>query len=873
MAVDMSFLVADEDYYEPWDAASPGVRYQAGPLPAGWTSQLTGVWTYCSPAEAVLADSGWKVHVSSSLANARHVLSVVSAISVELSVPFKHLAGHLTFLALHGKHGTREQAGKFCALYPPDLPTTWQLLRRLEAALSGVSGPYVLTDRRFGSSECVSYRYGAFRGRHRIDAEGNRIPVLIGPTGEELDDQRKPVFHLPPGVSDPFRPEPKPTDSAAPRPVVFHGYVFEKVIRHSNAGGAYRFRSEQGVPAFIKEARAHNGYTEDGTDAETRLQAEYLTLRAIHSRAPGLCPEPIKLFHHWEQRYLITEWIDGESLHRWMVTNHPALHPNPDPVEFEQYYQRCSALLDQLEDQLSQLHELGFVFVDVSPNNVLVDEDERVRLIDFEAVQPSHAVRRIMGTPGYHHPDPRSVADQDPEELDRFGLSALALLLLFPVHETVERHPPVLSHLHADLTDLAPVPAGLWQLATRYRQPVGDTSLPTPEAVRDDPVDQLRWLARQTADALEAMAQPDHPVRVYPTIPLGYQTDTRSLATGTAGVLYALRQAGRPCDPVIVRRLRDEALKAAGASAPGLLFGTAGIACVLAELGEPEAAERLLSIAAEHPLNRSSATLGGGAAGTALGLLLQHRRTGQSRWLELADRLLRQLPEHPDELATRLSNSTPSGLATGRPGVALALYYLYRGTGNEHYFRHGMRLLGDELSFGEPSEHGLQFVPSRKDARLFPYLFTGSAGYAAVLSRYLADRPGADFRFSPGLIDADSPVAQLTAADALERSLHSCSVRFTAFPGLFPGQAGLALVQAEAGRRLGRPDLVEAAYASARGLFRHAIPTKDGVGWLGEPGQRLSAELWSGSAGVLLALCQLTEPGPGLLSSLDSPHP
>jgi hypothetical protein len=72
-----------------------------------------------------------------------------------------------------------------------------------------------------------------------------------------------------------------------------------------------------------------------------------------------------------------------------------------------------------------------------------------------------------------------------------------------------------------------------------------------------------------------------------------------------------------------------------------------------------------------------------------------------------------------------------------------------------------------------------------------------------------------------------------------------------------------------AGRRLGRPELLDAALTSARGLFRYAIPRESGIGWLGEPGQRLSADLWSGSAGVLLALHQLTEDAPSPLDAFD----
>jgi hypothetical protein len=847
----MSFLIADQDYYEPWDTVDPGPRYDAGLMPAGWTRRDSGAWTHWGPAGLILPDQGWKVHVSSSLPNAQSVLAVVSTACAELGVPFKHLAGRHMFLLAHDKHANRVQSGKFCTLYPPTEQCALRTLRRLEMELSGISGPFVLTDRRFGASECVSYRYGAFRGRIRIDAEGNQVPTMVGPHGREIDDERRPAFHLPPGVIDSFR---QTAPDAATGPVTLNDYTFETVLRHSNAGGAYRFRSADGSQVFVKEAKAHNGYTADGADAKTRLTAEYLTLRAIHGREPGLCPRPVELFHHWEHSYLVTELVPGVPLYRWMVTNNPAVHIGPDATALAEYHRRGLALLDQLDAQLHRLHELGYVFVDLSPTNVLVDEDDRVRLVDFEAVQPIKDVRRIMGTPGYLHPDPLSVAKRDPVELDRFGLSALALLLVFPVHEVAERHPRVLDHLHANLTELAPVAPRLWQWATRCHDRTKDSPLPTPQAVREDTVAALRRLADRTADTLEAMGQPDHPVRVYPTNPLGHQTDTRAVAAGTAGVLHALHRAGRVCDPAVVRRLRDDALAAAPTSAPGLLYGSAGIACVLAELGESDAAEILLAAAAAHPLNSTSATLGGGAAGTALGLLIHHRRTGEQRWLDLAQRLLEHVPDG-DELTSRLSPTNRSGLVGGRAGVSLALYGLYRRTGDSQLFARGMRLLAEELAYAQPLPvDGLGFKTTHADRRVYPYLFAGSAGYAAVLSRYLAHRPDAEFD-----VAADT---DLGAADVLERCLRACTARFAVFPGLFTGLAGLAVTLAEAGKRLGRPELIDAAFTSARGLFRYAIPREDGVGWLGEPGQRLSADLWSGSAGILFALRHLTDSAP-----------
>lgn len=842
MAVDMSFLLADDDFYAPWDLGDHGVPFEAGPVPSGWRRSAAGAWVHWGAPGGPLPDQGWKVHVSASLDNATHVLAVVAGVCAEMEVSFKHLAGRRTFLLAHDKHAHRVQSGKFCTLYPRDQEHALRVLRRLENALAGVDGPYVLTDRRFGDSTCVSYRYGAFRGRSAVDAEGHHVDRMTAPDGTEVDDPRRPEFRLPPGVVDPFRTADEP---AANGPVSLNGYTFEAVLQHSNAGGAYRF-GKDGEAVFVKEARAHNGYTADESDAKTRLTAEYLALRAIHHRAPGLCPRPVELFHHWEHTYLVTELVPGMSLYRWMVTNNPAVRTSADPADFADYHRRCQALLDDLSAQLDRLHDLGWVYTDLSPTNVLVADDDRVRLVDFEAAQRIADVRRVMGTPGYLHPDPRTTARTDPLELDRYGLSALALLLLFPLHETVERNPQALDHLHADLSEQAPVPPRLWRLATRDHQPRTEE----PDRVRTDTLNALRDLAERTADHLESLAEPDHPDRVYPTIPMGYETNTRALAAGTAGVLHALHRFGRPCDPAVVRRLRDDSLARVEDTAPGFLVGTAGIAGVLAELGDIDAAETLLAAAADHPLNTTSATLNGGAAGTALALLAHHRRTGDPRWLDLAHRLLDDLP---DDLTGRLSRTNRSGLVGGRTGVALALLRLHRATGDPRPFDRGMRLLGEELAYAQPLPvDGLGFKIGLKDRRVFPYLFAGSAGYAAVLSRYLARRPDAEF---PTATD-HSP------AEALERSLKACTVRFAVFPGLFTGLAGLAAVLADAGRRMRRPDLLDAAVAGARGLFRSAVPRPAGVGWLGEPGQRLSADLWSGSAGVLLALRTVLDTAP-----------
>jgi hypothetical protein len=135
------FTLAHSDYYEPFEIADPGQRYLPTQAPQGWLRSDDGIWTYWTPVDAEPVDQGWKVHVSSAEPNLLDVLDVVTAACADLGVPFKHLAGRNFFLALHSKHGSRVQSGKFTALYPRSPQVAHELLLRLERDLAGINGP------------------------------------------------------------------------------------------------------------------------------------------------------------------------------------------------------------------------------------------------------------------------------------------------------------------------------------------------------------------------------------------------------------------------------------------------------------------------------------------------------------------------------------------------------------------------------------------------------------------------------------------------------------------------------------------------------------------------------------------------------------
>ncbi|MFD8633878.1 class III lanthionine synthetase LanKC [Streptomyces sp. NPDC059533] len=853
--------LADREYYLPLTSvADPGPRFAPGEVPPGVRGASQGIWTVWGSPRTGLAEQGWKIHVSARLDRAQHVLDTVAGICFSEGVPFKHLSARFFFLFLHHKHAARAQSGKFCAVYPPDTETARRLLERLRDALDGEEGPYVLTDRRFRDSRTVHYRYGSFGDRSRLRADGTREGLVTDGSGRAVVDPRLPAFQLPTGIVDPFVEQEEPPHAG---PILIRDYEVTRAVRLSNAGGAYQARDRRtGRTVFLKEARAHNGLVFDGTDAQQRLRHEYDVLCELHAAAPGVGPEPLDHFTEWEHDFLVTEYVAGQPLVGWLSRSSPLARADRTAESVAAYHRACRRLLAALDASLERLHAAGYRFGDLSLGNVLVTPSGGVRLVDFEAASALSAAPSGMGTPGFTPPPGLLRADTDPLLQDRYGMSAVAFAFLAPFHETAEHAPGNLALLRRDLADVAP-PPDLWQRATAFHPAEGRAQdqrqegpglLPSPAELDADPRGCLTRLAGQVAAGLLETADAYRPEWAFPPSPEAFRTNNVCLAYGTAGVVHALRRAGTEVPEEIRERLRRDALAQRAALPPGLLVGSAGIARVLAELGLPDEAVDLLRDADEHPLTASCATLAGGRAGVGLGWLALHRLTGESGHLERAAAAGEALLRTPDPRAG-LGEHDARGLLHGRSGLALFLHRLARDTGETRWLEAGRRLLHQELDRTFRLDDGaLSISDDARLTRAMPYLATGAAGVAAVLTRYVATAP--DER----------------CAEALPGLVAGIRVsRTTKEAGLYRGLAGLGWFLTGHAELTGTEAAREDAVRAATGLAKYAVPYRSGVRFLGAGSQRFAADLSSGGAGVLLALHRLLA-GP-LLATRPPHHP
>ncbi len=87
---------------------------------------------------------------------------------------------------------------------------------------------------------------------------------------------------------------------------------------------------------------------------------------------------------------LVMELVDGMTLDQKRPTDHA----------------HAVRLFHQIALGLAHMHDHGFVHADIKPSNILVTDDDKVKIIDLgQGCQTGTVKKRIQGTPGYMAPE------------------------------------------------------------------------------------------------------------------------------------------------------------------------------------------------------------------------------------------------------------------------------------------------------------------------------------------------------------------------------------------------------------------------------------------------------------------------------------
>jgi serine/threonine protein kinase len=154
-----------------------------------------------------------------------------------------------------------------------------------------------------------------------------------------------------------------------------------------------------------------------------------------------IAPRFVELFTDWEHLFLAQEFCRGLVFPSHIATRSAAILSSACASALPEYYAGFFETFERLSQSLLQLHNMNIVFGDLSPRNVIIEEEtETPLLIDFEgAYQIGVDTPVNICTPGYA---PRRRQALSPEYApvyrdDLFGLGALMLAYLLPINSFI----------------------------------------------------------------------------------------------------------------------------------------------------------------------------------------------------------------------------------------------------------------------------------------------------------------------------------------------------------------------------------------------------------------------------------------------------
>ncbi|QNP67126.1 class III lanthionine synthetase LanKC [Streptomyces genisteinicus] len=847
------FCDADRHFYDaPHRLALAGTgdaalyRAAALPVPEGWTSRRTGDWLALRPKDRPLPAQGWKIHVSATLDNAERVLDAVRDHCLRHEVAFKFVPSRYLLHQRNAKYADRSGSGKFITVYPAGDDECERLATALADLLEGEPGPGILSDLRWGAGP-VHLRYGSFTRRHCYDEQGELRPALEDASGTLVPDRRDPVFHVPDWVTLPpfLRPHLEARSAVTVRDMP---YEVVRALHFSNGGGVYEAKHRQtGRRVVLKEARPWAGLAADGADAVTRLHRERDALQALSGLA--CTPEVLDDFTVGDHHFLVLEFVEGRPLNTFFARRHPLMEADPSAGALAEYTDWALRIHGLVARAVAEVHARGIVFNDLHLFNIMVSEDESsVVLLDFEAAQPAaQRGRQTVANPAFVAPAGRRGPD-----VDLYALACLRIALFIPLTSLFAVDRAKAAHLARVAAARFPVPPAFLDEAVREieRDPAAAAPVAAPSAgaapasagdrgdsVRFPPVEPGDWprSGDSMVRAILASATPEREDRFFPGDIAQFATagGGMSVGYGTAGILYALRESGAaPCPAAeerLLRRSRDP-----GSGTPlGFYDGIAGVAWTLQRLGHTEPALRLAEMLLSQDLDALAPDLHGGTAGIGLALDGLAAATGESALRDAASRCA--------ELTARPSAAPPgaapgrkrTGLLHGAAGRALLFLRLHERERDAALLDLAGEALHDDLTRCVRGVSGTLQVD--EGWRTMPYLGAGSVGIGMVADDYLLHRRD-------------------DALDTARREiLRAAQATFYAQPALFRGTAGMVL-------HLARTD-AGGPGTTARDVRRqvdcltwHAMSYQGHLAFPGEQMMRLSMDLATGTAGVLLAL-------------------
>jgi hypothetical protein len=347
-----------------------------------------------------LPNAGWKIHISTSLRYAAALFERVVPHLIDHSLNFKLPASATGLRALNSGVGGLPQIGKVVTIYPPNETSFRHHALWFDQHWRPIRFPNVRSDFQISEGGAVFFRYGDFfsssLGAHPAHAD----EVDLAPNVRRLRPVAPARAKLP-------LPHVEVREQVRTISIGGTEYIRIKPVRQSAKGDIELGITPSLDTTFIKIA--HVGADEDffGFDSSDRLQREVGFL--IKAKTAGVsCPAVLDFS------------IDPE----------PAVALQ-DIRGMRPHWSRSwgTEMISAIIDQIQRLHVVGILHRDVKPSNIIIDNDGKVVLIDFEhACYVGESPAPVCSSGVFTAPDARRTLPCASHDVYSLGVTCVELL-------------------------------------------------------------------------------------------------------------------------------------------------------------------------------------------------------------------------------------------------------------------------------------------------------------------------------------------------------------------------------------------------------------------------------------------------------------
>jgi len=851
-------------------------------IPENHQISIGGFWTQINSPNKNIVHYGWKIHISTTVDDAREIIRKTVPCIVKYQVCFKFLSDEFSLRLSLNKNMPRMQVGKFITIYPQSLEQCRLIAKELSELTRGHSGPHILTDHAVDESKNIYVRFGAHTPDYKIDRYGFHIMGYHDENGHWQGDERR----LPNPDSaltwkDDHTSSAVKANADSIGPIVIGGrYSINKAIKYHGEGGVYHgIDTLTNIPIIAREQRRGvSGLPgKSGIEPGYTIKKEAKLLKMAEKS--GFAPIYIDHFEEDEHWFLVQErLVDFDTLWGFAMN----IYYDSQDVTGNMIFERIRSLFISIAYGLNRIHQCGVILRDLTRTNVLVSKSGQIKFIDFEF---AHALKEkspwVLGwTLGYGSPQQKN--DEAPSIKDdcyAFGALLLDVLTFCASGLELDRD-AILRKLRRNLNDLM-LPAQLeeiilglldenpktrWGLAraidslesivatksdasvfptarSQYNIAHANTSN-TPEFVRD--------ILTGIDDFLKTSMTYSRQDRIWPASPQVWIVNPVCIGYGASGVALYQHRAGT-LEPQTLTWIIERTTP--NSCPPGFFTGMAGVAWVLADCGKLSQARRIMDDTRTFSENIGP-SLYFGLAGIGLTELKLFLKTGDEQHLAHAELCAKKIKEESQEDQNGIywitSNQTKLGLSEGQAGISFFFLCLYQLTKNIDYLMIGRKALDFDLS-QRIETNGQLLWHSRFGALAHepktPHMWAGTAGICAVLLRYYH-------------LTQDPEYGVL-----LDKCKNTLSSRFSNKIWQSEGLAGMVEFHLDMANFF--PEHSDAhtsvAWHLAEGIMDHAL-TLDfnsfkGVAFAGMDHARICADYGYGTAGIGLCLHRLLYKG------------